>query len=147
MTEDRPPQDAASASQPLPADDPTLTSLGTRPTLARSVLDSLLDPHVILTAVRDDAGRIVDFVYTEANPAACGDDRMTLERLIGSGLMELFPGHGPSGPLDDFVHVVETGEPLVRDDLRYYRSVGTRPAGTTCGRSSSATASPTPGAR
>ena len=121
MTEGRAPQDAAPAPHSVPPDDPSLTSLGTHPTLARSVLDSLLDPHVILTAVRDGAGRIVDFVYAEANPAACVDDRMTLEQLIGSRLMELFPGHGPSGLLDDFVHVVETGEPLVRDDLRYYQ--------------------------
>ena len=121
MTEDRAPQDEAQESQPDPSVGPTVIALGSHPTLARSVLDSLLDPHVILTAVRDDAGRIVDFVYTEANPAACLDDRMPLEQLIGSRLMELFPGHGPSGLLADFVHVVETGEPLVRDDLRYYQ--------------------------
>ena len=37
---------------------------------ARAVLESMLDPQVVLTAVRDEAGRIVDFEFTDANTAA-----------------------------------------------------------------------------
>jgi diguanylate cyclase (GGDEF)-like protein/PAS domain S-box-containing protein len=85
---------------------------------ARAVLDSLLDPHVILEAVRED-GRIVDFVYTSANDAACVYNGMTHDQLIGSRLLHLLPGHGDSGLLADYVRVVETGEPLLIDDLPY----------------------------
>jgi diguanylate cyclase (GGDEF)-like protein/PAS domain S-box-containing protein len=101
------------------AEHGALANLEAERSTARAVLDSLLDPHVILEAIRDGSGTIVDFRYTEANDAACRDDRMERDQLVGARLMDLFPGHGPAGLLDDLRLVVETGVPLVRDDLRY----------------------------
>jgi len=86
--------------------------------LARAVLDSFLDPHVILEAVRED-GRIVDFVYTAANSAACTYNGMTHDELIGSSLLHLLPGHGSAGLIADYTRVIDTGEPLLIDDLPY----------------------------
>ena len=37
----------------------------------KTVLDSLLDPHLVLEAVRDPDGSVADFILAEANPAAC----------------------------------------------------------------------------
>jgi len=85
---------------------------------ARAVLDSLLDPHVILEAVRED-GPIVDFVYTAANEAACVYNGLTHDELIGSRLLHLLPGHSAAGLVGDYARVVETGEPLLIDDLPY----------------------------
>ena len=55
----------------------------------RATLDSLLDPHVVLTAVRDASGEIVDFEYTDANTAAMAmitqDFSLTADSLLGSG--------------------------------------------------------------
>lgn len=87
--------------------------------LLRAILDSELDPRVVLSAVRDEHGRIVDFVYTEANFAACEYNKTPREALIGSSLLALLPGHLETGLLRMYVDVVETGEPLVLNDFSY----------------------------
>ncbi len=85
----------------------------------RATLDSLLDPHVVLTAVRDESGEIVDFEYTDANAAACEFNGVTYEQLMGMRLLDFLPGHGATGLLDRYRQVIETGEPLVLDDYVY----------------------------
>jgi PAS domain S-box-containing protein len=82
-------------------------------------LDVLLDPLVLFEAVRDDTGRIVDFVYAEANQAACEYNLMSRDELVGSRLLDLLPGHRESGLFAAYVDVVETGRPLSLDGLAY----------------------------
>jgi len=53
--------------------------------LMRATLDSMLDPHVVLEAVRDASGRIVNFSFTEANQAAAAFHETTREALLGKG--------------------------------------------------------------
>ncbi len=84
-----------------------------------AILDSLLDPWILLAALRDDAGTIVDFEYVDANRAACQANGLTLPELVGRRLLELFPEHGPSGWLEAYARVVETGEPLTADDVPF----------------------------
>jgi PAS domain S-box-containing protein len=85
----------------------------------RATVDSLLDPHVVLAAVRDGTGQISDFVYVDANPAACAYNGMDYQDLIGASLLTLQPRTKGSGLLEQYRHVVETGEPLVQDDIAY----------------------------
>lgn len=85
----------------------------------RATADSLLDPHVRLDSVRDDSGQIVDFVYVDANPAACAYNRLDYQDLVGARLLDLQAGSTGTGLLDQYAHVVETGEPLVLDDIVY----------------------------
>ncbi len=87
--------------------------------LLATVLGSLLDLHVLLRAVRDKDGKIVDLVYAEANEAACLYNKCTREQLIGKSLLEVLPGTRAGGAFDMFCKVIETGEPLVRDDFPY----------------------------
>jgi diguanylate cyclase (GGDEF)-like protein/PAS domain S-box-containing protein len=82
----------------------------------RGVIDSLVDPWVLLGAVRDARGAIVDFEYLDANDAACQANHRTRRELVGQRLLDLFPGHDPSGLLAAYAAVVETGEPLALDD-------------------------------
>jgi len=89
----------------------------------RAALDSLLDPHILLEAVRDETGQIVDFVYLDANPAACAYNQMSREDLIGARLLDLFGGHAGTDTLEAYRQVVETGEPLVLDDLVYTHEI------------------------
>lgn len=89
----------------------------------RATMDSLLDPHVYLQAVRDEAGQIVDFVYTDANEAACRYNHRTHDEMIGATLLEVLPGHGVSGILADYAHVVDSGEPILVDGLAYYNEI------------------------
>jgi diguanylate cyclase (GGDEF)-like protein/PAS domain S-box-containing protein len=85
----------------------------------RAALDAEFDPHVMLAAVRDSTGRIVDFVYVDANPAACEYNGMPYEELLGQRLLDLLPGHYAVGLLRMCADVVETGEPLVLNDYTY----------------------------
>jgi diguanylate cyclase (GGDEF)-like protein len=85
----------------------------------RVTLDSLLDPHVVLRAVRDDRDRITDFVFVEANDAACRYNRLSREQLLGRRIMELLPSHGATGLLDMYRRVIETGRSLALDGFLY----------------------------
>ena len=82
----------------------------------RGVIDTLFDPWVLLSAVRDEGGRIVDFEYADANDAACRANHISLDELIGRTLLSLLPEHGDSQLLAMYARVVETGEPLALDD-------------------------------
>lgn len=88
-------------------------------TLLRATIDSVQDPHVILEPVRDEAGRITDFTYVQANALACEVNQRTHDELIGSRLVELHPAVEASGLLRDFARVMESGTPLLMDDVTY----------------------------
>ena len=85
----------------------------------QATIDSLLDPHVLLQAVRDKDGRIIDFVYAEANEAACSYMQMPHGQLVGASLLELLPGQAGSGMLGMYVDAVESGIPLRLEDFAY----------------------------
>jgi PAS domain S-box-containing protein len=90
----------------------------------RATAETLIDPFVILRAVRDEAGRIGDFVYEFANEAACVDNRIAREELIGRRILDLLPEHQSAGLIELYARAVETGEPLVLDDFGYTDSWG-----------------------
>ncbi|AUX23220.1 transcriptional regulator [Sorangium cellulosum] len=75
--------------------------------------DHSLDGFTTLQAVRDASGKIVDFLWEYANPAAArllGRDR---ERLVGRRLLDGLPGSATTAELlERCARVVETGEPL-----------------------------------
>jgi PAS domain S-box-containing protein len=95
------------------------TALERSEQLLRHTLDSLLDPHVTLRALRDPAGHIVDFEYLDANPAACEYNGVSREQLVGARLLDMLPGHLASGLLAMYAAAVENGEPLILDDFAY----------------------------
>ena len=84
-----------------------------------ATLDSLLDPHVVLRAVRDDHRHITDFLFVEANEAACRYNRLPRARLLGRSLVDLLPAHARTGLLDMYRRVIETGRPLALDGFLY----------------------------
>jgi PAS domain-containing protein len=86
---------------------------------ARAVIDSMLDPQAVLTAVRDESGRIVDFEFTDANQAASAFNGVEHGGLIGVRLLGKHPASAVTGLLDDYIRVVETGVPIVRDGWSY----------------------------
>lgn len=85
----------------------------------RATLDSLLDPHILLRAIRDASGKITDFVYADANEAACRYNRLPRAQLLGRSLLELFPAHITTGLLDLYRRAIESGRPLALDDYPY----------------------------
>ena len=85
----------------------------------RGVIDSQLDPWVLLHAIRNEDGTIVDFRYMDANVSACAANDCEFDDLVGSTLLSRFPEHESSGLLGLYVHVVLTGEPLSLDDYPF----------------------------
>jgi len=82
-------------------------------------VEKLIDPLVLLRPVRDDAGRIVDFVYAYANDAARKTEVLGRKELVGRRVLELFEQIGAGGLFDRCASVAETGEPLALDDFTY----------------------------
>lgn len=71
-----------------------------------------LDGFTALNAVRDPAGRIVDFAWSYVNPAAGRLLKRAPESLAGMRLLEILPGNKQNSELfDRYVRVVETGIP------------------------------------
>jgi diguanylate cyclase (GGDEF)-like protein/PAS domain S-box-containing protein len=89
----------------------------------RRLLDSMLEPFVQLTAVRDESGTIVDFEFTDSNPAAQAVYRMTREQLLGSRLLALHPAAGTTDLFAMYVAVVEEDRPMVLDDWAYPQDI------------------------
>ena len=83
------------------------------------MLESMLDPLVLGQPVRDAGGRIVDFVYAEANPAACRWIGLDRDRLLGRRMLELLPALESTGLLRRLAETAETGRPMVADDLPF----------------------------
>ncbi len=92
-----------------------------------AVLDSMLDPHVLLKAIRDSRGTIIDFLYVDANDAACEYNRISRDDLVGASLMDLLPGHKGTGLFAQYCHTVNTGEPLILDDYVYPHEILAEP--------------------
>lgn len=82
-------------------------------------LNAMLDPLVVLQAIRDDSGYIVDFIHIDANEAAIRHTHTTRERLIGTRMSDLVPGQESAGLFALYRHVIETGEPLIADGVPY----------------------------
>jgi PAS domain S-box-containing protein len=88
--------------------------------LLASVLNGSQDGVLALRAVRDPAqgGRIVDFEFRLANPAA---ERLMARReadVMGKRLLAEFPGNAVTGIFDRYAEVADTGRPYA-GELRY----------------------------
>ena len=87
--------------------------------LLRAVIDAQVDPHVLLRAVRDDSGDIVDFAYVDANAAACAFEVRSREEIVGSTLRSVYrDAHEAREDVADCVQALATGLPVVRNDAR-----------------------------
>jgi PAS domain S-box-containing protein len=85
----------------------------------RTSVENMLDCFGIYSAIRDRFGKIIDFKIEYLNAAACENNGMAREEMIGKGLCELLPSHRTTGLFDEYCQVVETGNPLIKDELIY----------------------------
>jgi diguanylate cyclase (GGDEF)-like protein/PAS domain S-box-containing protein len=85
----------------------------------QATLNSMLDPLVVLQAIRDDDGRIIDFLHIDANHAAGRHTHRTREELVGVRMSDIVPGQDDAGLFGLYANVIETGQPLVIDAVPY----------------------------
>jgi PAS domain S-box-containing protein len=80
--------------------------------------DNMLDCVGLYSAIRAESGQISDFRIDYLNPAAFANSRMTTED-IGKRLCEEFTSLRETGLFSEYCQVIETGVPLVKEDLIY----------------------------
>ncbi len=98
-----------------PWTDVALAAAGIGPVARlRAALETLVDPHVLLLAVRGAAGRIEDFEFVDANTAACTYAGTTYDDLVGSRLTA-YDEWSDAEILAAFADVVDAGGTLVLD--------------------------------
>ena len=92
--------------------------------ILRATLDAQLDPQVLVAAVRDVDGRIVDFRFVAANPAACESLDKERQQVIGGALSTVDPGIFDSEVTPPLKAVVDSGVPLVLNNHSHTYSSG-----------------------
>jgi len=85
----------------------------------QTAMDTMIDAVLVASAIRDGAGRIVDFRTEYTNPAIGPISRIGASDQIGHTLLEQFPAQRTSGLFEAYVGVVETGVPYRIDDFHY----------------------------
>jgi PAS domain S-box-containing protein len=90
----------------------------------RISVETLLDGFAIFSAVRNKAGRIVDFRYEYINKSGCQLNKRTYKEQVGHTLLELLPAHKDTGLLDEYAQVVETGKPCTMESVIYEDTFG-----------------------
>jgi diguanylate cyclase (GGDEF)-like protein/PAS domain S-box-containing protein len=76
-----------------------------------AMLGILFHPYVITEPVRDAGGRVVDFIYTDANPAACAWIGVDRDHLLGRRMLEVYPAVETAGLLKIFIDTAEHSLP------------------------------------
>ncbi len=86
----------------------------------RTVQDASPDVSLLMRAIRDDGGRIVDFEITYSNGAVQTILLGREEAIVGRTMREAFPESVAAGRLARYAHIVETGERWL-EDVHYTR--------------------------
>jgi PAS domain S-box-containing protein len=77
----------------------------------RSSVESLAEAFVMYSAVREH-GKIVDLRYEYVNNEACNFHKLTREEMVGHTILQIIPAVKETGLFDQYVQVIETGQPL-----------------------------------
>ena len=100
--------------------DASLAAIGIGPVARlRAAIETLIDPHALMLAVRDERGRIVDFRFADVNGAACEYLATPFDEVIGSGLLDRLATDSGPGLVAQFAGIVASGGDLVLDDFPY----------------------------
>ena len=92
--------------------------LATAHTLLRAVFDTMLEPHAIFRAVRDEAGAVVDFVFDDANEAAAAFEGYPRDVLVGASIRQLYRDPAEAAnDIADCITVLMSGRPLLANDV------------------------------
>ena len=91
--------------------------------ILRASVDSMLNPHVLMEAVRDPDGRVVDFRYLSVNRAACTYLGLAESDLVGHTQREHSPSLEGSELQRRYIRCLEDGEPVVFDDFPFFNEI------------------------
>ncbi len=92
--------------------------------LFRTAINSTKEAFYMLESLRDEDGKIIDFVFVEMNKAGNDLLNMSPDKVIGARLCELLPVNKEPRFFDKYVRVVELREILDEEyqiDVEYYK--------------------------
>jgi PAS domain S-box-containing protein len=97
--------------------------------LFNTSVENLMDGFALLSAVRGpgkdgNPGKIVDFRYEYINEAGCRLNLRSRKEHIGRTMLELLPAHNETGFFSEYVNLVETGQPMVKESIDYSDTFG-----------------------
>lgn len=82
-------------------------------------IDNVHDRYTFFEAVRDESGRIVDFICQFVNRSECQAYGKEREELIGKSMLVIWPG--VIGKIfDEYCQVCETGQSLIDEQFFYH---------------------------
>jgi len=90
----------------------------------RTSVESMLDGFALFSAVRDAAGALVDFRFEYINESGCRMNQRPRGETVGRTMLELLPVHQESELFGEYAQIVESGEPLEKDELSYEDTFG-----------------------
>ncbi len=85
----------------------------------RRLLDSFVDPWMVLSPIRDTIGRVVDFRIDDANQLAADFLEWSRERIVGTHLLEQFPGVVAGELMAHYVDALGSMAALELEDVVY----------------------------
>jgi PAS domain-containing protein len=88
----------------------------------RTIIDSALQGFALLSSVLDGSDKIIDFQFQYVNDAWCSLCQIPRARLTGRTIGEVLPGHLGIELLQDYVKVVETGQPFLKESQWYVKA-------------------------
>jgi PAS domain S-box-containing protein len=97
----------------------------------RTSLENMLDCFGIYTSIRDQSGKIVDFLIEYVNRAVCDFNGMTKQEQMGKRMCELVPNLRNTTRFEQYCQIVETGQPLIQESLVYRETVNGQPLSAT----------------
>lgn len=91
--------------------------------LMRATVEGMLDPHLLVEAVRDEEGGLSDLRVLVANRATLEYWGMSRQQVLGASLMDLLPGQSSSGLLAMYSEVLDTGNDVRLSDVAYHNEI------------------------
>jgi len=82
-------------------------------------LESLVDPNILARPLRDGRGRVVDYRFVDANPAACTWVGKGRDDIVRTRMLDEFPALGSTELFARLVATAETGRPTALDDVPF----------------------------
>lgn len=75
------------------------------------------DGFTILSPIRNEIGEVIDFEFAYENDAIARINHTEPQEVVGKRLLELFPSHKGTSIFDTYIHVANTKETRIIDEI------------------------------